>query len=356
MSSKKIEELRKKIDSVDAGIVHLLDERVRLAKEIGKVKDSLGLDIVTFNRHSEVLQRAKKRKKYLSNKNVENIFREIISACLSNEARIRIGFLGPRGTFSDTAAQKIFGNSLELVPYSAIDDVFRAVEKEELEYGVVPIENSTEGSVNSTLDLLLTSNLMIAGETKLKVVHNLLVKQGVKLQDIKAVYAHQQALAQCKAFLAETLPKAEKKEVSSNAKACEILDNSSAAIASESASRIYNLQILKSNIQDNANNTTRFIVLSHNDSKPTGNDKTSIVFSLKDKPGTLYNALSVFKDAGINLTKIESRPSKQKSWEYVFYVDFLGNRNEKKHAKALEELAKNSIFIKILGSYPRSSE
>ncbi|MEM3031175.1 MAG: prephenate dehydratase [Candidatus Micrarchaeia archaeon] len=268
---------------------------------------------------------------------------------------MRMAFLGPEGTFTHIAARKAFPKA-RLIPLEAIDEIFSAVERGKAEAGVVPIENSTEGSVNATLDLLLRTPLKVSGELKLPVVHHLLAKPGVKLAEVKAVIAHPQALAQCKEFLEKKLPGAERREASSTAKACQLLDRRSAAIASALAARIYGLRFLAKNIQDSPDNTTRFVVIAKSDSeKPSGKDKTSLVFSVEDKPGALLRALHVFADRGINLTKIESRPSREKSWEYVFFADFEGHRLEPKPADALRALEGVTTFVKILGSYKKAA-
>ncbi|MEM4389597.1 MAG: prephenate dehydratase [Candidatus Micrarchaeia archaeon] len=268
---------------------------------------------------------------------------------------MRVAFLGPPGTFTHIAAQKAFRKA-RLVPFEAIEEVFSKVEEGAVDAGVVPIENSTEGSVNITLDLLLKSPLKIAGELKLPIVHHLLAKRGVRLSEVKVVVAHPQALAQCREFLEKHLPRAERREASSTAKACQQLDRHSAAIGSALAAKIYGLSVLARGIQDSPDNTTRFIVIAKSDSeRPSGKDKTSLVFSVEDRPGALLRALHVFADRGINLTKIESRPSKEKSWEYVFFADFEGHRLEPKPAEALRALEGVTTFVKILGSYRRAT-
>jgi len=264
---------------------------------------------------------------------------------------MRVAFLGPAGTFTHIAAQKAFPKA-KLIPFEAIEEVFAAVEGGKADAGVVPIENSTEGSVNATLDLLLHTKLRIAGEIKLPIAHHLLAKPGVKLAGIKAVVAHPQALAQCREFLEKNLPNAERREASSTARACQLLDEESAAIASALAAKLYGLKFLARNIQDFTDNITRFIIISKKDSeKPTGRDKTSLVFSVEDRPGALLRALHVFADRGINLTKIESRPSRERSWEYVFFADFEGHRLDPTGADALRALEEVTTFVKVLGSY-----
>ncbi|MBI5158891.1 prephenate dehydratase [Candidatus Micrarchaeota archaeon] len=263
---------------------------------------------------------------------------------------MNIAFLGPKGTFCHEAAEKLAGSASELEPFASIEDVFEAVENESVDAGVVPIENSVEGSVNSTLDCLASTNVKIIRELKLAVKQNLLALPGVELKSVRRIVSHPQALAQCRKFL-KTI-KAEHAEASSTAKACQTLDDESAAIASKLSAKIYGLTVLKEGVQDYAENATRFVLLSKKNESPTGKKcKTSIIFSVKHAPGALHEALKAFAVQEINLTKIESRPSRQKKWEYYFYVDFEGNCESEKAKKALKELEKHAKFVKTLGSY-----
>ncbi len=262
---------------------------------------------------------------------------------------MKIVFLGPNGTFCHEAAEKIVGRQSELEPLATIEDVFEAVAKGNAEAGVVPIENSIEGSVNSTLDCLASSKLKIVKEFKLEVRQNLLALPGVELKNVKKAVSHPQALGQCRKFLKKL--GAELVEASSTAKACQSLDAESAAVASKLAAKTYGLSVLKEGIQDHAENATRFVLVSKKKSECGGKCKTSIIFSVKHAPGTLYEALKAFAEQKISLTRIESRPSREKKWEYLFFIDFEGSENDERTKKALKQLEKNARFVKILGSY-----
>jgi prephenate dehydratase len=273
-----------------------------------------------------------------------------------SSSKTKIAFLGPRGTFCEQAALK-FSNSKKnlLLDCKNISDIFRMVENKKVDYGVVPIENSTEGSVNIALDLLLEKNIYIAGEIMERISHNLITKSGIEMNDIRFIFSHPQAIAQCRIFLEKNLPNVQTKEASSTASAVkEIKDlKYAAAIGSILAAETYDMDILVKNIEDNPNNFTRFFILAKNDCKFTGSDKTSIIFSVKHIPGALYEALGIFANKRINLTKIESRPTKDKPWEYIFFCDFEGHRTDIKLQQALRELGNKAIFLKILGSYPK---
>ena len=271
---------------------------------------------------------------------------------------MKVSFQGERGAYSESAALSFFGPSIELKPCRELSEVFKSVEGGEADYGVVPIENSIEGSVNQTYDLFLIHNLKVCGEIVIRIVHCLIANPQTELKSVKTVYSHPQALAQCRKFLEKLGCKLISEFDTAGSvkmiKEEKMLD--AAAIASERAAEIYNMKILAKGIEDNPNNYTRFFVLSKHDSPPTGNDKTSIIFSVKHIPGALYKALEEFAIRGINLTKIESRPTKQRPWEYNFYLDFEGHRSDKKCREALESLKKKSTFLKILGSYPKASD
>lgn len=268
-----------------------------------------------------------------------------------------IAYLGPEGTFCEQAARKFFSNeAATFTPSQSISDVFTVVEKEKATYGVVPLENSLQGSERPTLDLLLQNDLKVRGEVDIRIVHNLIAKAGIKEKDVKVIVSHPQALAQCHRFIEKEFPRCELREASSTAKAVEtlkILDNA-AAIGTVIAAQKYGMTILLKQIEDNPNNFTRFFVLGSKDAGPTGNDKTSIVFSTRDEPGALYRILRAFARREVNLTKIESRPEWGKPWKYVFYLDFEGHRTEEKSIEALNEMKESCIFVKVLGSYPRA--
>ena len=269
---------------------------------------------------------------------------------------VKVAYLGPRGTFTEQAAISYFNKNVELIPCRDLPEVFMTVSTGSSEFGVVPVENSIEGSVNIALDLLLESDLKISGEVELRIEHNLIARAPIDLSKIKAVASHPQALAQCRNFLRQNLPKAELIEVGSTAAAVKAIGENDyiAAIGTELAAKIYGMKVIVRNIEDSPNNFTRFLVLGHMDAPPTGKDKTSIIFSVVHAPGSLYEALGVFARRRINLTKIESRPTRKKPWEYIFYCDFEGHRTERLIKEALEELREKTILLKILGSYQRA--
>jgi len=274
-----------------------------------------------------------------------------------NKQRTRVAYLGPKGTFCEQAAQKYFSSlKVRFEPVTSIADVFRMVEENKVLYGVVPVENSLEGSVNETLELLLDSDLLVYGEVELRIEHCLITKPNTKFEDLKLVLSKSQALAQCHRFLQNKLSTVEIKEVNSTAKAVEMLNNmdNAAAIGTENAAKNFGMTILIKGIEDNINNFTRFFILSQKDSQPTGRDKTSIIFSAKNTPGSLYNILGAFATREINLTKVESRPVRGKPWEYIFYLDFDGHKNDQKSKDALKDIEEKCIFVKILGSYPKA--
>lgn len=349
-----IGELRRKIDEIDSGILKLLNERALYVAEIGRIKKSQNAEIHVPKRELEIYQR-------LENSNpgpfpkeaVRAVFREIISACLSLEQPLKVAFLGPKATFSHLACMRHFGFSTHYVPVNSIREVFLDVEKGRSDYGVVPIENSTEGVITHTLDLFTDSELKISAEVMLEVSHNLLSK-AERLEDIKKIYSFSPPAAQCRQWLDSHLPNVPVLEVYSSAKAAETAaqDPTSAAIASELAADLYSLNILSSRIEDNPNNVTRFLVVGRKGMPPTGRDKTSVMLSIKDRVGALHDILDVFARHQINLTKIESRPSRRKAWEYVFFVDLEGHAEEARVSEALRNMEEMCLFVKVLGSYP----
>ncbi len=355
-----LKELRREIDAIDEEILKLLNQRAKLAKRAGEIKKSMGLEVHVPEREREIINRIIRLNKELYGEEfpteaVVHIYREIISACLSLEKELKIAYLGPKATFTHQAALEYFGFSAHYVPVSTIGDVFREVETGRVDYGVVPVENTTEGVVNYTLDMFLESDLKIVGEVVIPIKLNLL-STASGLENIKTVYSHRHALAQCKEWLRKNLPQASIIETESTAKACELVMEleDAGAIASEVAAYTYHLNILAENIQDNPNNYTRFLVIGKRWMKPTGKDKTSIIFAVKDEAGALYKALESFYRYGVNLTKIVSRPSKKKVWDYVFFVDLEGHAEEENVKKALELLQERSQMVKVLGSYPKA--
>ena len=354
-----LEDLRKKIDEVDARIVELIGERVRIAEEIGRGKKAQGKLIEDREREHRVLENVRSvvqgKKINISQEDIENIYRRIIAACKSIE-EAEVAFQGEVGAYSEEAAFQFFGSSIQIRPRETLEEVFKAVEEEGVQFGVVPVENSLEGSISRVYDLMLDSALRVCGEIELRVIHCLIASPGAGLDTIKRVYSHPQALAQCRNFLkhlnAELIPTYDTAGSVKMIKEEGLAD--SAAIASARAAEIYGMKIIAREIEDNPNNFTRFFILSREDSPPSGNDKTSVVFSVKNRPGALYGALDEFARRNINLAKLESRPTRQKPWQYNFYLDFEGHRGDRPAQEALENLEKISIFVKVLGSYPRA--
>ncbi|MFC1873268.1 prephenate dehydratase [Chloroflexota bacterium] len=353
-----LENLRTKIDETDSSIVTLIAERMKIVQDIGKEKKAQGKQIEDTARETKVFEHVRDiaRKNNLSQDAIEGIYRQIISMS-KNLQGTAVAFQGERGAYSEDAALRFFGPSIQVKPCKRLDDVFKMVEQEKVQCGIVPIENSLEGSISLTYDLLLDSSLKVRGEMELRVVHCLIASMETSLGKIKKVYSHPQALGQCQAFLkhlnCEIIPAYDTAGSVKMIKESGITDG--AAIASARAAEIYGMQILAQQIEDNPNNFTRFFILGKEDSPPSGNDKTSIVFSVKHTPGALYQFLKELADNKINLTKIESRPTRQKAWDYNFYLDFEGHRDDKAPRKVLEYLNNSSIFVKVLGSYPRAN-
>jgi chorismate mutase/prephenate dehydratase len=353
----KITTLRKKIDKIDEHILELLSERARLSLSIGRAKSKRGVSVYVPDRENKIYKRlVALNKGPLSDDSLKAIYREIMSGSLRLEKPLEITYLGPPFTFTHLAALKKFGSSVEYVACNSITDIFVEVERNRADYGVVPIENSIEGAVNHTLDMLIDSPLKICSEVYLEISHNLLSK-GSNLKKIKRVYSNLQVFGQCRLWLESNIPGVELREVSSTTKAAEIAvnDKNSAAIGSLMAARKYGLRVVAKSIEDVSHNITRFLVIGRTLTKPTKNDKTSIMFSVKDKIGALHDTLTPFKKNRINLTKIESRPSKRRHWEYYFFVDLEGHYEDKKVRKALLELKSECLHLKILGSYPIAS-
>jgi chorismate mutase/prephenate dehydratase len=356
--TQSVASLRKKIDALDEKLLALMNERARIASEIGKIKRANRSDLHARSRELEIYDRLiRLNKGPFPNEAVRAVFREIMSASLALEGPIKVAYFGPKATFTHLAALRQFGGSATFVPVESIKDVFQEVERGRAEYGVVPIENSTEGVVNHTLDLFVDSPLKIAGEVLQEVSHHLMNRSG-KMDDVKCVYSHPHAIAQCRTWLDNNLPNVPVREMSSTARAAEacLEDPSAAAIASELAVRLYGLKILHQRIEDNINNYTRFLVISRKGLGPTGRDKTSVLFTVPDKVGALYDILQPFSARKINLTKIESRPSKKKAWEYIFFVDMEGHMEEEKVRAVLADLKNQCLFLKVLGSYPSAVE
>ena len=355
MNLKGLNDLRKKIDKIDTRIIELINQRGKISYEIGEIKKAKKQPIYSPDRESQVLKRVKKKNKGpLADGSIKAIFSEVMSACLSLEQPTTVAYLGPEYTFTHQVSLKKFGASSNYLSCDSITDVFSEVEKGNTDYGVVPIENSTEGAVNHTLDMFVDSPLMICSEVYLSIRHSLLSKKS-SMKSVKWIYSNPQVFGQCRGWLEKNLPQAKLREVASTAKAAQIAARhaDSACIASELAAKKYHLLIVARSIEDSASNVTRFLVIGRKMSKISGADKTSIMFSVKDKPGVLYDMLSPFKKKGINLTKIESRPSRRKLWKYYFFVDMEGHSETPKIKKALRDLENKCHFLKILGSYPK---
>ena len=354
--TQSLEQLRGEIDQIDSRLVELLNQRARVASDVGRLKAGQDREFHVPSREREVHERvARLNQGPLPEEAFRSIFREIMSACLALESPVKVAFLGPMATFTHMAAMQQFGLSAQLVPQKSIPTVFEEVEKGRALYGVVPVENSTEGMVSHTLDMFVESDLKITAEVLLEVSHDLLSRTG-RVEDIRKVYSHPQALAQCRHWLEENLPNVPLVDVASTALAAQIVseDLNAAAIAGCSAAEHYGLKVVRSRIEDQVNNFTRFIVVSRKLAEPSGNDKTSILFSVKDEPGILYRMLEPFARRGVNLSKIESRPVKTKAWEYIFFLDMSGHVSETPVGEAIEELRGFCQFLKILGSYPKA--
>lgn len=334
----------------------MINERAGCAIEIGKAKSKGAKSIFAPEREKQVLEGVLRNNRGpLSDKSMGAIFREVISACRALEKPIAVAYLGPAGSYSHIASILKFGESTDFISANTIPDVFSAVEHKEANYGVVPVENSTEGVVNYTLDMFLLSDLRICAEIYAPISHNLL-SSGTDLSQIKRVYSIGQAIAQCRNWLATHLPGVEILEVSSTAKGARMCEGypASAAVASSLAAKEYGLNVIAEGIEDNPHNKTRFLVIGYSKPQPSGRDKTSVVFSVPHKAGSLYHALTVFDSESINLTMIESRPTKQMPWEYHFFVDCQGHEHDEPVQRALAKLGEVTLFVRVLGSYPEA--
>lgn len=348
-----LSELREQIDAIDREIVALLNKRAGLAQAAGKAKQ--GKMKFAPAREEQVIDNVLKANAGpFKDDSLKAVFREIIACCLSLEQPMRVSYLGPEGTYSEEAARNRFGAPAELVPCATIDEAVQAAEQGRADVAVVPIENSTEGAVNRTHDLLMSTPLKIIGELDLAIHHQLLTK-AKSLQDIKTVAAHPQALAQCREWLQEHLPNAKHQAMESNALAAEAAekDPQIAAIAGKLAAEKYGLAALATNVEDDPKNTTRFLMLGSQDVPATGNDRTSLVCSAPNQPGSLAKLINALAEEGVNITKLVSRPSPTDVWDYVFYIDIDGHKDDAKIVKALQALESQALFVKVLGSYPK---
>ncbi|MDX1589819.1 MAG: prephenate dehydratase [Oleiphilaceae bacterium] len=357
--SSSLDELRQRIDGIDNELMRLISDRAHCAQQVAQVK--LAADpqasVVYYRpeREAQILRKIKSLNPGpLADEEMARLFREIMSACLALEKPMQIAFLGPEGTFTQAAALKHFGHSVLTSPMGAIDEVFREVESGNAHYGVVPVENSTEGMVNHTLDLFMHSPLRICGEVQLRIHHHLLTRPDGDMGRIRRIYSHQQSFAQCRQWLDSHWPGPERITVSSNAEAARraAAETDAAAIAGDMAEELYGLKAQSRNIEDRPDNTTRFLIIGQESVPASGRDKTSILVSMRNHPGALYKLLAPFHDHGISLTRIETRPSPSGTWAYVFYIDFEGHPSDELVAQALKSVEEQAVEVKHLGAYP----
>ena len=353
-----LESLRKKIDEIDSLLIDTISERARCAQQVAEVKEDQG-DQAYYKpeREAQVLRRVmEKNQGPLGNEEMARLFRQIMSACLALEQPVKVAYLGPEGTFTQEAALKHFGDSAVSVPQSAIDEVFREVLSGSCHYGVVPVENSTEGVISHTLDSFMDSSLKICGEVELRIHQHFMVGINTDKNNISRVYSHAQSLAQCRQWLNSNFPAIERVAVSSNAEAAKRVQGewNSAAIAGDMACELYDLEKLREKIEDNPDNSTRFLIIGREEVPKSGKDRTSVVVSVRNKPGALHDLLEPFQRHGVDMTRLESRPSRNSNWTYVFFIDFEGHIEDQAVSKVLDELNSQVIELKVLGSYPRA--
>ncbi|MBT7307399.1 MAG: prephenate dehydratase [Gammaproteobacteria bacterium] len=356
----RLGEIRQEIDQLDEKIQQLINRRATLAQEVAETKlasaDGAPVAFYRPEREAQVLAKVMARNQGpLGDEEMARLFREIMSACLALEEPMRIAFLGPEGTFTQAAALKQFGHSVDTLPMASIPAVFHDVESDQAHYGVVPVENSTEGVISHTLDQFINSPLRINGEVELR-IHHYLMSQERSLGALKRVYSHQQSLAQCRNWLDEQLPGVDQVTVSSNAEAARIASKEAgaAAIAGEVASTIYQLKVLARNIEDEPDNTTRFLVVGKQSPAASGHDKTSLLVSTRNRPGALYELLSPFSENSVSMSRIESRPSRRGNWDYLFFVDIEGHAEDEHVSRALAQLESGATMFRVLGSYPKA--
>lgn len=351
----KLNELRTRIDGIDDKLLQLFSERAQVAQQVGRAKN--GDKIYRPEREAQILQRVLAANPGpLRAESIERLFREIMSSCRALEQNLRVAYLGPAGTFSQAAVYKQFGHEIDALHEADIDACFRAVETGRADFAVVPVENSTEGAVSRTLDLIVASSVKICGEIMLP-IHQNLMRKGAGLEGIQRVYGHAQSLAQCKNWLNRHLPQASLVSVISNSEGAlrAVSESDSATLGSEVAAELYGLSIIEPRIEDEASNTTRFLVLGQHDAAPSGRDKTSLVLGAPNQPGAIVKLLQPLADAGISMSKLESRPARSANWEYVFFVVCEGHREDAHLATTLAEVGRHAAFLKILGSYPAAS-
>ncbi|MFY0990154.1 prephenate dehydratase [Halomonas sp. C05BenzN] len=352
-----LEALRQRIDELDGDILRLISERAACAQQVAEIKTAEDPRAVFYRpeREAQVLRRIMALNKGpLDSEEMARLFREIMSACLALEQPVKVAYLGPEGTFTQQAALKHFGESAVSMPMAAIDEVFREVEAGAVNYGVVPVENSTEGVINHTLDSFMDSSMRICGEVVLRIHHHLLVAETTRQDKVSRIYSHPQSFAQCRKWLDAHFPHAERVPVSSNAEAARLVKTEwhSAAIAGDMAAKLYGLTRLAEKIEDRPDNSTRFLIIGNQEVPMSGEDKTSIVVAMRNQPGALHDLLEPFHRHQIDLTRLETRPSRSGVWNYVFFIDFKGHRDEPRVAAVLEEVQLRAAEVKVLGSYP----
>ncbi|WIO73306.1 prephenate dehydratase [Porticoccaceae bacterium LTM1] len=356
MTDEKLGKLRQQIDTLDKQLLELISQRADCAKQVAEVKSASGEVFYRPEREAQVLRKILEQNQGpLNNEEMARLFREIMSACLALEEPVKVAFLGPEGTFTQQAALKHFGHSAVTVSMAAIDDVFREVIAGAADFGVVPVENSTEGVVNNTLDSFLDSNVCIAGEVELRIHQNFLIGPNTKPDNITRVYSHAQSLAQCRLWLDSHYPNIERVAVSSNAEAAKFVKGewNSAAIAGDMAAEMFGLTKLREKIEDRPDNSTRFFIIGRQTVPASGDDKTSIIVTMQNRPGALHDLLLPFHNAQIDLTRIETRPSRSVKWNYVFFIDFKGHRDDPAVTAVLDEVRAKAADVKVLGSYPK---
>ena len=358
MTGNKLTHLRQQIDGLDQKILDLISDRARCAQEVARVKTAEDPSAVFYRpeREAQVLRKImEKNDGPLNDEEMARLFREIMSACLALEEPVKVAFLGPDGTFTQQASLKHFGHSAVSMPMSSIDDVFREVAAGAVNYGVVPVENSSEGVVSHTLDSFMDSSLQICGEVVLRIHQHMLVSENTRREHITRIYSHAQSLAQCRKWLDSHWPMAERVAVNSNAEAARRIKGewNSAAIAGDMAADIYGLEKIAEKIEDQPDNSTRFLIIGNDQVSPSGDDKTSVVISMRNQPGALHSVLEPFHVHNVDLTRVETRPSNSGIWNYVFFVDFEGHRDDPVVSKVLEKLGDRAHDLRVLGSYPK---
>nr|WP_299240240.1 prephenate dehydratase [uncultured Halomonas sp.] len=353
-----LDELRDRIDQIDGEILRLISERASCAQQVAQVKTASDPDAAFYRpeREAQVLRRIMALNSGpLDSEEMARLFREIMSACLALEQPVKVAYLGPEGTFTQQATLKHFGDSAKSLPMAAIDEVFREVEAGAAHYGVVPVENSTEGVINHTLDSFMDSSMRICGEVVLRIHHHLLVASTTRQDKISRIYSHPQSFAQCRKWLDAHYPHAERVPVSSNAEAARLIKTEwhSAAIAGDMAGKLYGLDRIAEKIEDRPDNSTRFLIIGNQDVALSGDDKTSLVVAMRNQPGALHDLLEPFHRHQIDLTRLETRPSRSGVWNYVFFIDLKGHRDQPEVAAVLEEIRLRAAEVKVLGSYPQ---